>query len=314
MSTPSVTHSLIRGVDRILIHAQDVERVFSRFRYEFGLPVAWPLTNRDLLVSGGLYAGNMTIEIGRFSGFTLPGTRFYGLGLASWLPTWETVNGLTSRGMVHTPPLTLPYEEPIAIRSTLTFLSNLLDGQLKTAFWLGRRLGGNSRMSRALAALSTWTIGTEAGAKTFSMLLGSSMLFICNNQIDRHQEGLAELRGNWQRTQQNRPHGIIRIAAVDIEVSTKIAGWRRLLDRPDLNSDSIQAFSMGPPLRFHPGVGNRLLGIEFLCAGLDPTAQNLIEKRSLLLTEGKRFLLPPGQMDGLAIGFSQSPPTMSEEL
>ena len=67
MSTPITAQSLIRGIDRILIHTQDVERVFGRFRHEFGLPVVWPIADCGLLVSGGLYAGNMTIEIGRFA-------------------------------------------------------------------------------------------------------------------------------------------------------------------------------------------------------------------------------------------------------
>ncbi|MBK8277712.1 MAG: hypothetical protein IPK92_18370 [Nitrospira sp.] len=39
----AIMDPLIREIDRILIHTQDVERVFARFRHEFGLPVAWPL-------------------------------------------------------------------------------------------------------------------------------------------------------------------------------------------------------------------------------------------------------------------------------
>ena len=59
MATPDLTQSLIRGIDRVLIYTPDVERVFARFRYEFGLPIAWPITDCGLLVSGGLHAGNM---------------------------------------------------------------------------------------------------------------------------------------------------------------------------------------------------------------------------------------------------------------
>ena len=93
MFIPDTTQSLILGIDRVLIYTQDVERVFARFRYEFGLPIAWPITDCGLLVSGGLYAGNMTIEISRFAGCGFPGTWFYGLGLAPSHTTWETVNG-----------------------------------------------------------------------------------------------------------------------------------------------------------------------------------------------------------------------------
>ncbi len=312
MLTPTTTQSLILGIDRVLIHTQDVERVFGRFRYEFGLPVAWPITDCGLLVSGGLHAGNMNIEIGRFTGFGLLGTWFYGLGLAPSQPTWETVNGLVSRKVLHTPPVTLHYEEPVSTRSTLTFLGNLLDGQPNTPLWLGRPWGGNTRVCRALAALSTWMVGTAAGSMTFSKLLGSSVVFMCENQIDRHQERFTELKANWRRTRQSGPFGIAGIAAVDIELAANTACWRRLLDRPDLNTGSIHSFSMGPQLRFHPGGRNRLLGIEFSCTDLESTAQKLIEKRSLVPTGGPKIILSPDRMDGLAIGFSQSPTTRAE--
>ncbi|MDF0676639.1 MAG: hypothetical protein P0120_20240 [Nitrospira sp.] len=309
MLTPTTTQSLILGIDRILIHTQDVERVFARFRYEFGLPVVWPITDCGLLLSGGLHVGNMNIEIGRFAGCGLPGTWFYGLGLAQSQPTWEMVNGLVSRKVSHAPPVTLHYEEPVATRSTLTFLRNLLDGQPHTPFWLGRPWGGNTQVCRALAALSTWMVGTAAGSMMFSKLLGSSVVFMCDNQIDRHQERFTELKAKWRRTRQSGPYGIAGIAAVDIELTTTTAYWGRLLDRPDLNTSSIHSFSMGPQLRFHPGGGNRLLGIEFSCTDLESTAQKLIEKRSLVPMGGTRITLSPDRMDGLTIGFSQSPTT-----
>jgi hypothetical protein len=249
----------------------------------------------------------MNIEIGRFTGFELPGTWFYGLGLASSQPTWETVNKLVSRKVLHAPPVTVRYEEPVATRSTFTFLSNLLDGQPNTPFWLGRPWGGNTRVCRALATLSTWIVGTEAGSMTFSKLLGSSAVFICDNQIDRHQERLTELKANWHKTRQSGPYGITGIAAIDVEVSTNTACWGRLLDRPDLDTNTTHSFSMGPLLRFHPGGRNRLLSIEFSCTNLESTVQKLIEKRSLVPTDGTRITLSPDRMDGLTIGFSQSP-------
>ena len=300
------TDPLIRGIDRILIHTQDVERVFARFRHEFGLPIAWPLADCGLLVSGGLCAGNMTIEIGRFTGLGFPGTWCYGLGFAPWEPTVKMVEGLRSRKVPYAPPLTLRYESPVVMQSTLTFLCNLLDGEPNTAFWLGQ-LGGNTRIGRALSTLGTWMAGTEAGAKTFSMLLGSSLVFMCDNHSNPHQERIAELRASWRKARENGPYGIIGVAGIDIEVSSNLAAWRRLLDRPDLNTDSTHSFGTGPLIRFHPGEGNRLLGIEFACADLASSTQQLREQRSLASTDEKRVILSPGRMDGLTIGFSQSP-------
>ncbi|MFO0698782.1 MAG: hypothetical protein U0236_06100 [Nitrospira sp.] len=302
----AIMDPLIRGIDRILIHTQDVERVFARFRHEFGLPVAWPIADCGLLVSGGLYAGNMTIEIGRFTGLGLPGTWLYGLGFAPWYPIWQTVEGLTSRKVSHAPPLTLRYESPFVMQSTLTFLRNLLDGQPNPAFWIGRPGGGDTRVGRALSSLRTWMAGTEAGSKTFAMLLGNSLVFICDNHNNPHQERLAELRATWKTTRQHGPYRITGIVGIDIEVSTNIAGWKRLLDRPDLNADSTHSFGTGPLLRFHPGGGNRLLGIEFACADLPTLTQQLRDKQSLASTDKKSITLSPDRMDGLVIGFSQA--------
>jgi len=303
----AITDPLIRGIDRILIHAQDVERVFARFRHEFGLPIAWPLADCGLLVSGGLYAGNMTIEIGRFTGLRLPGTWLYGLGFAPWEPTWKMVEGLSSRKVSYASPLTLSYESPLVMQSTLTFLRNLLDGQPNAALWLSQPGGRNTRVGRALSTLRTWMAGTEVGSKTFSMLLGSSLVFMCDNHSHPYQERIAALRADWRKTRQNGPYGITGVAGIDIEMSTNLAVWRRLLDRPDLNSDSTHSFGTGPLLRFHPGAGNRLLGIGFACADLPSITQQRREQRSLVPTDEKRVVLSPDRMDGLTIGFSQAP-------
>ena len=72
-------------------------------------------------------------------------------------------------------------------------------------------------------------VGTEVGSMAFSKLLGSAVVFICDNQIDPHQERLVELRANWRSAQPIGPYGITGIAAVDIELATNTACWGRLL-------------------------------------------------------------------------------------
>ena len=191
--SPSASPSVIHGIDHVLIHTQDLERVFAQFRNEFGLPVVWPISDYGPLVSGGLRAGNVTIEIGRFAGYGLPGTMLYRLGFMPNRPTWEMVKGLVDRDLPHTPPITIHYEGLIEVKATLTFLRDLLDGPPNTSFWLGRRLGGDTRIGRALATISTWIAGTETGSQAFTKLLGDSMAFMCEYHVDRHPERLAEL-------------------------------------------------------------------------------------------------------------------------
>jgi len=302
----SASPSIIRGIDHVLIHTQDLERVFARFRNEFGLPVVWPISDYGPLVSGGLRAGNMTIEIGRFVGLDLPGTRLYGIGFSPSEPTWDIVKKLADRDMLHTPPVTIHYEGLIEAKATLTFLRDLLDGSPNTLFWLGRRLGGDTRIGRALSTLSTWVAKTETGSQAFAKLLNDSMAFLCEYHVDRHPERLAELTADWQQTRQGGPYGITEVAAVDVHISTNLEAWKTLLDRPDLNAHSIHAFSMGPPLRFHAGKSNRLLGLEFSCVDLKSTARKLIDKRWAIATDRDRITIDPERMDGLTLRFSQA--------
>ncbi len=132
---------------------------------------------------------------------------------------------------------------------------------------------------------------------------------MCDNQSHPHQERIAELRATWRKTRQNGPYGITGVAGIDIEMATNLPVWRRLLDRPDLTSSSTHSFGVGPLLRFYPGAGNRLLGIEFACADLPSITQQLRAQRSLVPTDENRVTLSPDRMDGLTIGFSQSPTT-----
>ena len=302
----SMTPTLIRGIDHVMIHTQNLERVFALFRDVFDLPVVWPVTDYGVLVSGGVRSGNMNIEIGQFAGFGLSETTLYGLAFAPSEPTWQMVNGLVARGILHTPPVTMHYEGPMQAKATLTFLRDLLDGPPKMPLWLGRRWGGDNRIGRALSAFSTWMADTAIGSKAFAKLLGDSMVFMCEYKIDLYEERLAELTANWQRLRGGGPFGITGIAGVDLEISTTAACWGKLLDRPDLDASSIRSFSIGPPLRFHSAQRNRLIGFDFCVADLELTTLKLEEKGWLSAKSKERATVAPDRVEGLTIAFCEA--------
>jgi len=311
MYTPmaSTTPTLIRCIDHVVIHTQEPERVFALFRDVFNLPIVWPITDYGMFISGGVRSGNMNIEIGRFAGLGLSETRLYGLAFAPSEPTWQMVNGLVTRGILHTPPVTMHYEGTMQAKATLTVLRDLLDGPLKTPLWLGRRWGGDNRIGRALSAFSTWMADTTIGWKAFAKQLGDSMVFMCEYKIDRYEERLAELTADWQRLRGGGPFGITGIAGVALEISTTAACWGRLLDRPDLDASSIHSFSMGPPLRFHPGQRNRLIGFDFCVADLELTTRKLEQKGWLLAKSKERATVAPDRVEGLTIAFCEARPS-----
>ena len=306
MPVPQATTPLILGIDHVLIHTQDVERMYALFREVFDLPVVWPVTNYGALISGGGRAGNMNIEIGRFVGFGLPGTRVYGLGFAPSQPTWQMVNGLVARDILHSPPVTMHYEEPIEAKATLTFMRDLLDGPPHTPFWLGRRWGGDTRLGRALSGFSTWMAGTDFGSKAFSQQLRDSMAFMCEYEIERHRERLGELTAEWQRTRHGGLFQITGVAGVDVEISDNWDHWERLLDRTDLRAHPVHVFQEGPPLRFHSGKKNQLVGFDFSCTDLALASQNLETKGWLATKYDERITIASDRVDGLTLGFCQS--------
>jgi len=59
---------IVRQVDRILVESGNPKALFDFFSAELQLPEAWPLAENQGYTSGGLAAGNVTLEFYRHTG------------------------------------------------------------------------------------------------------------------------------------------------------------------------------------------------------------------------------------------------------
>ena len=292
----------LHSVDHVFIHTDHAREMFALFRDAFGLPVAWPFGLYGTIQTGGLRAGNMNIEFGRFEGFDYLGTHLFGLGFAPAQPTWQMVQGLVARDILHTPPVTVRYREPIPIAFTNTFLGGLVDDDLKSPFWLGRRLGGDRWTCRALSAFSGWVANYRVAALSFNRQLGRAMIFVSEYHMNDRTEKLAALTSELQ-ARQGGPFAIAGVGAVDLELVDTWENWSRLVDRPDIRAIPDCRFSVGPSLHFHCGRRNRLRGLCLKSGDLGRTRRALAAK-GLLAESENGITVQPERVGGLSITFS----------
>jgi hypothetical protein len=59
-------NSMVRQIDHIMIETSDPAKLFTLFATTLGLPEAWPLKSFGAFTSGGVFAGNVNLELIRF--------------------------------------------------------------------------------------------------------------------------------------------------------------------------------------------------------------------------------------------------------
>jgi len=112
------TTPIIKRIDHILIRIDDPDykQLFLLLYDTFQLPVAWPVLAQPSFKSGGIFAGNVNLEIIRFGPpqdaaplRAASPTQLYGIVFELYSPT-ESLNELTKRRIPHTPAI--PYMQP----------------------------------------------------------------------------------------------------------------------------------------------------------------------------------------------------------
>ncbi|MDA1192161.1 MAG: hypothetical protein O3A46_10830 [Candidatus Poribacteria bacterium] len=104
---------IVRHIDRLSIQADDPRVVFPFFSEALGLPVTSPITRFDRYTSGGVSAGNVSLEVLQFAGqppvsalSDTPEAHLWGVSFLNALPAADAVEELTQRAVGHNPPQT----------------------------------------------------------------------------------------------------------------------------------------------------------------------------------------------------------------
>jgi hypothetical protein len=109
------TTPVIRQVDHILVEAHDPKALFSLFSDPLQLPVAWPFTENDEYVTGGIGTGNLNLEFFLYPRRRISETNFYGIAFEPY-PLADALRRLKSLGIPYSPPETAISDLPNGTR------------------------------------------------------------------------------------------------------------------------------------------------------------------------------------------------------
>jgi hypothetical protein len=261
------TTPVIRQVDHILIESGDPMALFSFFADTLQLPVAWPISENQGYITGGVGAGNVSLELFRYhdtGGGTRSGAleaRYTGLTFEPY-PLADAIRRLQSVGIPYTPP------EPS--------VSTLPNGKQGIA-WTAVRL---PTVARPLMSISLYEY---------------SPAFL---KVDVRRKQL----GNRLTLNNGGPAGLLAaseivITAKDPKKDTEI--WTRLLGKPAGSGN--WRVGAGPAIRLIAGDQDRIREIILKVESLD-RAKIFLKKSKLLGSVSiSSVSVNPSRIQGLRI-------------
>ncbi len=101
---------IVARIDHIIIQAPDPKPLFTLLTDVFELPVAWPLQSYGVFASGGVFVGNVNIEIMQGPAAAAewahesPGPRLHGIAFEPHESAAESVTLLKKRSVGHSLP------------------------------------------------------------------------------------------------------------------------------------------------------------------------------------------------------------------
>jgi hypothetical protein len=258
---------VIRQLDHILIQSSDPKALFSFFSDTLQLPTAWPISENQGYITGGIGAGNLNLEIFRYPetsrtpGRSPADTQYSGLAFEPYQLN-DSLRELQLRGIPYSPP------EP--------YLSTLPNGSRGVAW--------------TTVALHTFS---RPGMSVF--LYEYSPAFL---KVDVTRKQLA----NRLTLQNGGSLGLLSVDEIVIDSTNPKkdnASWRRLLGKA--SSSGSWLAGAGPTIRIASGTQDCIREIILQVESLD-RAKVFLKKGSLLgPVSGKGILLNRGKVQGLRI-------------
>ncbi len=262
-----VTTPVIRQLDHILIESSDPKALFTLFADILQLPVAWPLSENQGYITGGVGAGNVSLEFFAYRSIPsgLPRTHYYGLAFEPY-PLSDALKRLQSLG--------IPYGSPEPYTTSLP--------------------NGTRGVGWTTVALPTIS---KPAMSVF--LYEYSPAFL---KVDVRRRQL----GNRLTLNNGGPLGLISVREVVIVSSnlkhdTEI--WSQLLGA-SAKAGSWHA-GAGPAIRLVQGKGDRIWELTFRVQSLDRAKSFLKTKRLLGSVSANGVSISPLKVQGLQILLSE---------
>ena len=258
---------VIRQVDRILVESTDPKALFSFFADVLQLPPAWPISENQGSITGGISAGNVNLELFRYAergenrASAIPEARYSGLAFEPY-PLTDALQELQVRGIPYSPP------EP--------YISSLPDG------------------SRGVA----WT---TVGLPSFSKPGMTTFLYEYSPVFLRAEVRRKQL-GNRLTLEEGGPLGLLSVSEIVISstgVGKDKENWTRLFGHSN-DSGSWRAGD-GPKIRLVQGSQDRIREIVFQVRSLDRAKAFLRKYRLFGFVSARGIFINPAKVQGLRI-------------
>jgi len=258
---------IIRQVDHVLVESGDPESLFSLFYDTFKLPEAWPLTENQGFISGGVGTANASIRFFRYATQTKRVNRstaeahYAGLALQPY-PLTEALRELRICG--------IPYDDPEP------YISTLPNGSRGT-LWTTVSLPSFSR----------------PGMTVFLYEYGKAFL-----RVEARRQQL----GNRLALNNGGPLGVLSIRQIIISaknLETDTAAWDELLEKKVLTER--HGYEIGPVIRLTAGSIDQISEIVFKIKSLDRAKAFLKEHKLLGTSSSKEISIKPSKVQGLKI-------------
>jgi hypothetical protein len=304
---------IIKQVDHIIIRVDNSssDQLFALFSDTFHLPVAWPLASYTSFVSGGIFAGNVNLELLTVdsqpaqSSHTTTHAHLYGLAFEPCLLP-ECLQELTQRALPYLPPI--PYLQKNATGEQVTvwtnvFLGNLLGSNLwmKAFFILGKMLP-----SWLWTRASSITPGSTRGVTiVFDHVYRDGMILLCEYNKELHDVEQARAADHATLdSRQGGPLGLEAIQEIIVGVTDLAAvepRWQILLAPTAPSSPGFWQIGKGPAIRLIRHARNGLQALVWKVASLEQAKQFLSEKGLLGTVLEQQITIAPSKVQGLDI-------------
>ena len=267
----------VQYIDHIMIRTDDPQSLFAFFSGTLQLPIAWPLADRNGVVSGGVGFGNVNVEAIRFPG-QINGpeaTRLLGLALKP-VSLDQTLAELRRRGVAYGAPRPFVAEGP--------------DGARVTSF--------------TNVTLQDFSDADLPGQATVHVFLSEyNPTYV--DAVERRRRLRNELAA-----QQGGPLRLIRVQEVVIgtpDLRAANRNWERLVAPTSPSDGTLWRIGDGPAIRLVRAERTMIQGLVLSVASL-ATAREFLEKRKLLgaSSETELVILPSqiGDLDIRLVGES----------
>jgi hypothetical protein len=259
---------LLKGVDHFFAYSSEPEPLFKFFRDILGLPQAWDFKSYGDFASGGVWMGNVQLEVVTWkppTGEKLP-TEFKGIAFEPAAYTDSLIEELDRRSIKHDKP------DPTMIKD-----KNGHD----VVGWINTGIDGPNGIPPSNISIFVYdsTSKEDKAAQTEKSVAA----------LQKAQGGSLGLVA------------VKELAIGVVDLKTARAKWQMLLDRPDQRSGNLYRFNYGPAIRLFAaptdGFKRIVLQVRSLRQAREFLAQRMLRKKS----KDNKVYIDPIAVGGLEI-------------